>query len=120
MIHIVTLQLYLFVRILKLQKIFIFLICNNLLFNNLISSIENICSSYNRILQIILVCLFAFGRSAIESPESKSTTKLPLNSPSIEDNDKDLITSASDRSKCYCILLCKIYYNYYPYNNTIV
>lgn len=69
---------------------------------------EYLLIAYNCVLQIILACLFAFGRSAIEFPESKSTTKLPLNSPSTEDNDKDLITSASDRSKRYYILLCKI------------
>ncbi|XP_034186931.2 uncharacterized protein LOC117607390 isoform X1 [Osmia lignaria lignaria] len=53
-----------------------------------------------RLFQVLTVaCLFALGRSAIESSETKLTTKLiPLNSPSYKDVDKDLTAAASDRT----------------------
>ncbi|CAL7951473.1 unnamed protein product [Xylocopa violacea] len=48
---------------------------------------------------LILACLCALGSSAIDSTESKLTTKLtPINSPSYEDHAKDLTPSASDRT----------------------
>lgn len=57
---------------------------------------------YSQFQILFLGCLFALGSGAIESSEPKLSSKLtPVNSPSYENNIKDLTASASDRSKCY-------------------
>ncbi|CAK9816227.1 hypothetical protein ANTQUA_LOCUS8810 [Anthophora quadrimaculata] len=50
-------------------------------------------------LVLTFACLITFSSSAILSSEPKLTTKLtPVNSPSYEDNAKDLTAAASDRT----------------------